>query len=501
MNNLNYNPDVLSCLANLSSDEVFTPPSIANQVLDLFPDELWSDKTATFLDPGTKSGIFLREIAKRLLKGLEQEIPDLQERVNHIMTQQLFGMGITELTSLLARRSVYCSKHANGKFSICDEFEDQIGNIFFNPVKHTWRDGKCIYCGASEQYYSREQALETHAYQFIHGQLPERIKAMKFDVIIGNPPYHMSDGGGGGIKGPGARPIYQKFVQQSKKLNPRFIAMIIPSRWLGGGRSLAEFRAEMLSDRQIRKLVDFENASECFPGVDIAGGICYFLWEKDSDGDCEVENVFNGRTIASKRSLNEFDIFIRHGKAIDIIRKVLKPDLPTMNEQVSSRQPFGLNSQERPKASGDLTLRWKDGEGPFPSAKVATGIEMIDKWKVITAYVGNDHGGNPDKDGKRRVLSKVEILPPGTICNETYLVAGSFAKKKEALNLQKYMKTKFFRFLVSQFMYSHHLTRQAYSFVPILPMNEIWTDQKLGKFFKLSDDDIAFIDSKIRAME
>lgn len=478
MSKINYNPDVLSCLANLSNDEVFTPPNLANQVLDLLPKELWSNKEAKFLDPVSKSGVFLREIAKRLMVGLEKQIPSQQDRINYIYTNQLYGIAITELTSLLSRRSVYCSKTANGKYSVCEDFTNQQGNILFDRIDHSWHNDNCKYCGASKEVYNRDDALETYAYQFIHTDKPDKIfKNMKFDVIIGNPPYQLNDGG----FGKSASPLYHKFVHQAMKLNPRFLTMIIPSRWFAGGKGLNEFRNEMLSDDRLRKIVDFENASDCFPGVDIAGGVCYFLWEKDNRGLCEVINVKNGKEIVSERKLNEYNTFIRHGFAVPIIRKVLLNKEKSMSTQVTSRKPFGIPTNIRPSKKGDIILRWQSGEGPYNRNEVTTGLNMIDEWKVITSYVGYDHAGNPGKDGKRKVFSKIEILPPGTICTETYLVIGSYKDKDQAKNLVAYMKTRFFRFLVSQFMYSHHITKESYSFVPVLDMKDFWSDKKLYK--------------------
>lgn len=492
-----YNPDVLTCLANLSSDEVFTPPQLANEILNHLPPELWSDRNARFIDPFCKSGVFLREITKRLIVGLEKQIPDRQKRINHILQNQVFGIAITELTGLLSRRAVYCSKTANGKFSICDEFTDKDGNIRFRRREHVWENGRCAFCGASEEGYERGGDLESHAYEFIHTEKPEKLFEMKFDVVIGNPPYQLSDGG----FGRSASPIFNKFVEQAKKLNPRYLTMIIPARWFGGGKGLDEFRSEMLNDTRIRKIVDFEDSSEVFPGVSVAGGICYFLWDRDHSGPCEIVNMHNGVEAASSRSLNEFSIFIRHGQAVPIIRKVMARDESRMNEQVSSYKPFGLRTYVKPQKTGDIILHWQKGEGPYRRKDITAGVEMIDKWKVISSRSGNEHAGNPGTDGARRVLAKTAILPPGTICTETYLVIGSYSTEDQARNLLAFMKTRLFRFLMSLFMHSHGITKDTFTYIPILDMTTRWTDEKLYKRYGLSREEIAFVESKIRPME
>jgi site-specific DNA-methyltransferase (adenine-specific) len=493
-----HNPDILTCLANLSADEVFTPPKLATAMLDMLPAELFTNPEATFLDPVCKSGVFLREIARRLNDGLRNQMPDEQRRIDHILTKQVFGLATSELTGAISRRSVYCSKKADGKYSIATKFDSFEGNIRLPRTTHRWnKNGRCEDCGASKSEYDRDETREAYAYPFIHGIDPRELFNVQFDVIIGNPPYQLSDGG----FGRSASPIYQHFVRQAKKLEPRYLTMIIPSRWFGGGKGLDDFREEMLADDRIRRIIDFEDVNDAFPGIDLAGGVCYFLWDRDNRGICTITNVHGTNTDTSERPLAEFKTLIRHGAAISIIRKVMRQDEPRMNKQVSARKPFGLETLARPKASGELLLRWQKGEGPYPREEITGGTEMIDRWKVITSRAAHDHAGSPGKDGRRRVISKTDIIPPGTICNETYVVAGHYASKKEAENLVAYMKTRFFRFLVSQFMYSHDLTREVYGFVPILDMKKRWTDADLAKRYGLTADEVAFIESKIRAWE
>jgi site-specific DNA-methyltransferase (adenine-specific) len=328
-----HNPDILTCLANLSADEVFTPPKLASAMLDMLPQDLFCRADSTFIDPMCKSGVFLREIARRLNEGLRDQMPDEQKRVDHILTQQVFGLATSELTAAISRRSVYCSKKADGKYSIATMFSTFEGNIRLPRTQHRWnRDGKCEDCGASKGEYDRGEAREVYAYPFIHGIDPRELFNVRFDVIIGNPPYQLSDGG----FGRSASPIYQEFVTQAKKLEPRYLTMVIPSRWFGGGKGLDGFRAEMLSDDRLRSITDFEDATEVFPGVSVAGGVCFFLWDRDYHGSCAMINVQGGVRTSTVRQLNEFSTFVRDSRAIPIIRKITAKSEPMMREQVSS---------------------------------------------------------------------------------------------------------------------------------------------------------------------
>ena len=462
----NYNPDVLTCLANLSNDEVFTSPSLANQILDSLPQELFTNPKTTFLDPVSKSGVFLREIAKRLMVGLEKEFPDQQERLNHIFNKQLFGIAITELTSLLSRRSLYCSKIANSKYSICETFKNEQGNIIFDKTNHTWRNGKCTFCNASQEVYSREDTLETYAYQFIHTNNPEKIfKNMKFDVIIGNPPYQLSDGG----NGKSAKPIYHKFIQQAKKLNPRFLSMIIPARWYAGGKGLDDFREEMLTDNRIRKIVDFENSNEVFPGVDVAGGICYFLWEKDNQGLCEVINYSGGSKVNSERALNEFPILIRQSQAIPIIRKILVNNKQALNVRVSSRKPFGLPTNYVPKKKGiPCWFTQKIGKQFANVDDVSDPFKILDKWKFLVPPAPIAGQTDFSKPVGFYYDGNTLIAKPGECCTESFIVLGAFKTEKEVLAYKSYIFTKTVRFLLLQTVVSQHVTKNNFQFIPDL---------------------------------
>lgn len=492
MMNSSYNPDVLNCIANLSNDEVFTPPELANRILDLLPQELFRSPDTTFLDPFSKSGVFLREIVKRLDRGLESQIPNRQLRIDHILHNQAFGIAITELTSYLSRRSVYCSKHANGKYSV-SHFNTESGNILYVNRPHTWENGKCKYCGASQAVYDRGSEAEQYAYMFIHTDNPKQFFGnMKFDVIVGNPPYQLNDGGGTGSS---ATPLYHKFIEQAQRLKPRYLSMIIPSRWYSGGKGLDEFRDKMLKDKGISHLVDYFDSTECFPGVDLSGGVCYFLWEREYSGPCEVTTIRHGKKTILTRPLLEpgCDSFVRFNEAVSILQKVRNKGFKSFEIGVSPRKPFG---DIRPVGKGDTMVYAYPNNGYIQKSQIVQNKEWVDKYKVMIAKAYGERGEFP-----YLVLGKPFIGGPQTCCTETYLVLDEFDTEIEAKSLESYVKTKFFRFLVLLKKNTQNAARGVYSYVPAQNYNTIWTDDILYEKYKLTGEEIAFIESLVRPME
>jgi site-specific DNA-methyltransferase (adenine-specific) len=509
------NPDVLTCIANLSNDEVFTPPEFANRMLDTLAEawaashggaNLWADKTVRFLDPCTKSGVFLREITRRLTKGLAEEMPDLQARVDHILTRQVFGIGITRLTSMLARRSVYCSKHANGKHSIARSLRSDDGNIWFERIEHTWEGTKCAYCGAPRTIFDRDEGLETHAYAFIHtdnikARMPELFGGnMQFDVIIGNPPYQMTGGAGGSSDSS----IYHLFVQQALNLEPRYAVFVTPSRWMAGGRGLDEFRAQMLNGGHLLSLTDFPDSGDAFPGVQIKGGVCYFLWDGAHRGTCNVTRVAGGEEhLQRNRQLGEFDVFVRDERALGILRKVLSKKEPSVIDLVSGDTPFGVATNfedwTEKGGSGKIALhlinRGKRTIGFMKRSDIRKNADTIDTWKVL---VPKAYGAG--ETFPHQILGKEIVAAPPSACTQSYLVVTPFQSERAAQSFASYYRTRLFRFLVSLRKITQDALRSTYTWVPQQSWNRTWTDELLYTKYGVTKHEVAFIESMIRPM-
>lgn len=514
-----YNPDVVECLANLSNDEVFTPPELANKMIDLLPQELFSDPNTTFLDPACKSGIFLREIAKRLIVGLEDKIPDLQERLDHIYQKQLYGIAITELTSLLSRRSLYYTKYPTSVLSV-SQFDNIEGNILFHSIKHTWNKNRCKYCGASQKEFDRGDELESHAYEFIHTKKSEEIFNMKFDVIIGNPPYQLDVGNEGGNKSK-AKAIYHHFIDQAIKLDPKYIVMITPSRWMTKSAEGIPDRwiKKMLSEGRIKEIYDFEDSNDCFPGLSIMGGVNYFLWDKNYCGDClyYYKRANSNKIEFRKGPLGYLDInlVIRDPKATEIVSKIVETEgdyyIDKNFSLLVSPKDFFTNKKT-------LTSSWNGykqiADDKYnikyyynKSNKRESGwvnIKQISKNKdsinLIKVFIPAAYGG------MEKILGDAFIGEKGSVCSQTYLVIGYDPKEhnfseEECENIISYIRTKFFRYLVSIKKKTQNGPRGVYQFVPIQDFSKPWTDEELYKKYNFSQDEIDFIESMIKPMD
>ena len=504
--------DILNCLANLSSDEVFTSPELANKMLDLLPQELFSNPQTRFLDPCCKSGVFLREIAKRLLKGLETQIPDLQERIDHIMKNQLFGIALTRLTSDMSRRTLYCAKNAAGKYSVTNCFENEQGNVRYMRCEHIWENGKCKQCGANRAQYDRIETIENYAYPFIHKNLNEIFKNMQFDVIIGNPPYQLTDGSGASTDA--AMPIYNRFIEQAMLLKPRYLSMIVPSKWMVGGRGLNQFREKMMNDKRIKYLYDYENSSDCFSGLHIDGGVCYFLWDNQYCGKTNfIYQPKEGKAIVSARYLkNEYsNIVIRDIRRQSIIHKVTK-DI-SFSSIVSPRKPFNINTDifNCPDKYPELNLKSEKYNGSvfiWGVKGLKGGAKRVNGYVLKSGITKNAEWIDKYKLFISKAYSTDAIIPPqlisadkNVVCSETFLVIGPFDSVEEQQNCLSYTNTNFFRILLYFGRGTMQVSQEVFRFVPLQDFSHPWTDEMLYEKYGLTEDEINFIESMIKPVE
>lgn len=492
-------PDILEVISNLSSDEVNTPPKVANAVLDLLPPEVWTNPDLRWIDPGTKTGVFLREATKRLMTGLQEAIPDESERLEHILKNMMHGIAITELTALMSRRTLYCSKDASGPKSEV-QMPTPAGNIWMERVEHEYVRGKCQVCGASETQMEGDHR-ENHAYAFIHptGQeaLTKAWSSMNFDVIVGNPPYQM-DGDGGSR----TVPLYNLFVDQAKSLSPKYIAMIVPSRWMAGGLGLSNFRQEMLTDGHIRKLVDFSRMEKVFPGVvDFEGGVCYFLWDRDNPGPCEVTFFADDEAIGPvQRQLDEFDIFIRDVRALAILKKVAAHNEPSITDILAVDKEFGMTSNyagvRLHKGPKDIAVHHvrnnKRRIGGMRRADIPKSRHLIDTWKVLIPKAYGERGAIP-----AHVLGPMYVAAPPSACTQTFLFV--YLDSEGAANsAMSYLRTRFARFLISLRKITQDATRATYTWVPQQTWDREWTEAELYEKYGLTEEEQDYIAAMVR---
>ena len=492
-----HKPDILDALASLSSDEVFTPPLVANRVLDLLPSRIWTDPSKRFLDPCAKSGVFLREIAKRLLVGLKDELPDEQQRREHIFRNMVYGIATSKLTGLLSRRTLYYSKDASSEYSVV-KFDSDQGNVYFEHCTHTFgKDKKCIHCGKKESYGTNN---DNYAYPFLHKPFKE-IFNMDFDVIVGNPPYQLkSDGGTRDI------PIYNRFVDYAKEISPEFMTMIIPARWMASGLGLGRFRREMLSDNRIKNLVDHNNSGQLFPDVNIMGGVCYFLWDRGYSGSCSVTYSTSEQTAPRpvERILNEYDIFVRDHRSISILKKVQSErNFRPMSEIMSADKEFGWTSNfsafhDKCRKNDVPLYHNRNGKrcvGYINRNKIDKSLNLIDKWKVMVPQARG-----PSGDGPQKVIGSPFVTPSPSVCTQTYLFF-YIDDEEFAHSIYSYIKTRFFRFFVSLRKITQHATRSTYNWVPQQDWNTLYTDEQLYEKYNLDETEIELIEKSVLPME
>ena len=499
-------PDVLEVIANLSSNEVFTPPRVVNNVLDLLPKSVWEDPNLRWLDPGAKTGVFPREITKRLMVGLTQIIPDEADRLRHILGEMVFAFAITDMTAMMTRRSLYCSKDARSELS-ASQLPTKEGNVWYERIEHSYDNkGRCVECGGTKAQLE-QPGRDNYAYGFIHAEGRKRITKetnMKFDVIVGNPPYQMDDEGGHRPV-----PIYNRFVEMAVELNPRYIAMITPSRWMAGGLGLSDYRGRMLNDKRLRALVDFPVASELFVGVEIKGGVSYFFWNRDEEGSCAVSLRRGDMVIGpDERDLGEFDVLVRDNRALPMLRRVLAKKETSFTEIVASVRPFGdkLRSNFRDfktKSTGaktELKLYMNEGttrhERWVNESYVSNNIALSRAWKVFLPKAGSDGGQRlPDA-----VLGRSLIAGPASVCTETYLAIGPFKSKAAAESAQSYLNTRFARFLISLRKPGQDNVPSTFMWLPQQSWDRTWTDTELYKKYGISKEEQAYIATMVKEM-
>lgn len=524
-----YKPDVLSCLADLSNDEVMTPPDIANKMLDLIPQELFSNSDTKILDPFCKSGVFLREAAKRFIEGEKDQFDTLQECIDHVFQNQLYGIAITELTSLLSRRSVYCSKYPNSPYSISVfDKENAQGNIIYHRIQHEWEGTgdkrHCKRCGASAAEYDRDIALENHAYELIHIDNPKEIINMKFDVVIGNPPYQLGFGLKGGNSA-NAKSIYNLFIDQAIKLNPRYLCMIVQSRWMTKtAQGIPDkWVEEQLHSNKYSVIHDFESADGCFPGTGFKGGCNYFLWEREYNGKCKYYyHSASGDKVTERYDYldsKNAGIVIRDPESYSIIEKIEKVegayylDIDKNFSGLVSAKHYFDNSEL-------LTSNWtdyKDDRDSKHNVKYYLNINSKRTHRWIGLYQIPKNAKTKDlhkifvpaaggSGADSQVIGRAFYGEPGSVCSQTFLVVGYDEKKhhfskEQCLNILSYMQTRFFRYLVSIKKKTQNGPRGVYQFVPMQDYNKAWSDKDLYEKYNLSKEEIELIERTIDPLD
>ena len=327
---------------------------------------------------------------------------------------------------------------------------------------------------------------------------------MKFNAIVGNPPYQVMDGGAG----VSAKPVYNLFVEIAKLIKPDYISMIMPSRWFAGGKGLDSFREEMLSDKRLSHIFDFINAKDCFPTASIGGGVNYILWNAKHCSDCSITTIQGDMRDTETRPLNQFSVFIRYNAAIHIVNKCKSEK--NFDSIVNTRNPFGLSSNVRGEKSGELRLISSAGISWLPKSAVPSSNTLLSKYKILMSKVTAEHAGEPDRNGQFKIVSRTEVVGPNDVCTDSYLIIGESEHKSVVENEYKYIQTRFARFLLMLAVSSINLSPDKFQFVPLQDFTEDsdidWNkpipdiDKQLYKKYNLTKEEIEFIEKMIKPM-
>lgn len=552
-----HTSQVLTFTSNISQNEIMVTRKMAEQMISHIPEENFSDPDTTYFESSSYNGICLKIFAEKLYVGLEKVIPNKLERLNHIFKNQLYGIATSKVAAAMVRKTLYGSRYACAignktsldkikTFSIVEFTDEDVGKTFFcgNKAqgnirfninsKHDYSKGNiCSCCGANKNIYGENE----YAYEFIHlaNKNIERLKAMKFTVIIGNPPYQLSDTS----LSASATPIYNKFIEQAKLLDPKYIIMIIPSRWMVGGKGLDTFRKEMLEDKHILVLHDYLDASECFQGVDIKGGVCYFVRDRDKEDKCTIVTHDKGKTTTSIRYLKEDcddDIFIRKPELISIKNKVWNDKAQiSFSNIVSPRKPYGFcsdffNPKEEKTIDGkrvkiDVTTQEKYGLEPAKDTGTDEDYKIIGLentvrcWKYLDKdykfpkisnlnnyklFISKAYGSG--KYGEK--INNLIIAEPKQVCTETFVEIGGLHSKEEANNCNKYMQTKFFTALLGIAKITQNTSAKVYGYIPLQDFTNKsdidWNksiseiDEILYKKYGFTKEDIEFINKNVK---
>ena len=440
---------------------------------------------AHVLEINSKSGLYPLYVAYNIYRARVEAMKQKYGEIGHAFAQSLWDATIEEnilvvckmpMAKSITKRTLagFRNTRVNAQY-----YKDLIKNISerLEAVVNTFRDGKHFW------------------------KINDNTN-MKFDAIVGNPPYQVMDGGGANTS---AISVYNLFVNIAKKLQPAYLSMIMPARWYSGGKGLDEFRESMLQDKQICKLIDYPNPKDCFPTANISGGVCYLLWEKNYHGTCSFTNVVNGERITSNRRLDDYSVFVRYNKALPIIQKVTNKDFVSLMDIVMPRNVFGLDSSVRGTSSreslDDIVVYSSKGRGYLTYTDVQSGKDWVNKHKVFMGKVLSGHIGETDERGQVKVIATVQNARPRDVCTDSYLVIGGYNNDIEAKNLESYIKTKTLRFLLLQSLTSMNISRANFRFVPLQDFTRPWTDADLYAKYHLTDEEIQFIESMIKPMD